>query len=81
VFILEGLKVICFHALLQVLILNSLSATICTKIVQHAGLARKCWKQSASAWWGRTESKKRQQDAGAIWNQAQEFLALLICLK
>jgi hypothetical protein len=57
VFILEGLKVICFHALLQVLILNSLSATICTKIVQHADLARKCWKQSALAWWRRTESK------------------------
>jgi hypothetical protein len=36
VFILKTLKVICFHGLLQVLILKNLPRLNCTKIVQNA---------------------------------------------
>jgi hypothetical protein len=65
VFILEELKVTCFHTLLQVLILGNLLAVNCTKIVQISGVIYKCGKTKALSATDGFREQKRQRGAGA----------------
>jgi hypothetical protein len=58
-------KVLCFHALLQVLVLKVLR--VCTKIVQMQGVP--AYGESKTDLKSRPKKQKRQQDAGAMgWN-------------
>jgi hypothetical protein len=69
VFILKELKVICFHTLLQVLILKDLilSKKLCNACVAF----RERGKQGSTAYWLAPESKNASRDAGVMGYEAQ----------
>jgi hypothetical protein len=65
VLILKIDKVLCFHALLQVLVLKVLK--VCTKIVQMQGVP--AYGEEKTDLKSRPKKQKRQQNAGATgWN-------------
>jgi hypothetical protein len=75
VFILKGVKVVCFDTLLQVLILKGLTGA---QKPHKKGVVFLSRRQENWACWGAPESKNASRDAGATEHEACYYPPLMV---